>query len=274
MAKHRKFSVVCHNVKKDSRDQWIKVLGPTKEFTAAVEEYPDQPGCYHLQCFVEFPNPRNKMSVLNELQNATKRLCVPRPMGEERAWGRVQVDVMRGTMDQGHKYLTNPDKDKPLGDAKRQRTSECECRECGHRFDIKSLLEDKNLCYKCDGEIFDRENPHMVPWHLRQIADIVDYAEAAGYFDTVRRRVVALVDEHKSRWDTFCTLCVSGNHTWDEVQMMTSDTLPTFHSIQWPQVEKYISHPNVREYLKMMIIYYPSVLEKSLKERYLKKYHN
>lgn len=151
--KYRSWCIVVHNVSPDSRDGLIKVLGPCVEYTASVEEYPHQPGGYHCHMFVRYPNQRHPKGFLKELKTKTKKFVVPVPPGETRDWGRVQLRVMKGTMDQAHKYLTDPVKDKPVGDAKRSRNSRFTCRTCGlgledHHGHV-TTPEGQIYCMKC-----------------------------------------------------------------------------------------------------------------------------
>lgn len=140
MGKHRKFSIVCHNVRSDSRDYFIRYVRDARESTVSVEEYPDTPGNYHCHIFVEFPNPRSRMSVLRYFEKHTQ--VVQKPVNEDRAWGRVQVDIMYGTMNQAEQYLVNPLKDKPVGDSKRQR-------RCCTKCELREPYDWNDRCYRC-----------------------------------------------------------------------------------------------------------------------------
>ena len=117
MSKHRQFSIVLHNVISTSKttvEDFVASLNPTNS-VVALEPYPDQDG-FHIHIFLKFPNRRSFTSVLNLFKTFAKSPLVlaPKPEGEERSWGRVQVDQMRGSFDQAVSYLTNPKKDKPV----------------------------------------------------------------------------------------------------------------------------------------------------------------
>lgn len=115
MSKSRQFSIVLHNVKSDSKgqvDSYVSSLQPLQS-VSALEPYNDQEG-HHVHIFLRFSNPRSFKSVLNMFQNFSTSIVAPRPEGEERSWGRVQVDQMRGSFDQATNYLTSPNKVKAL----------------------------------------------------------------------------------------------------------------------------------------------------------------
>jgi len=114
-SKLRQFSVVLHNVQSSSKPQavsFVQSFNPLSH-VVALEPYPDQDG-YHLHIFVKFGAPRSFKGVLSSFENFSKTILEPKPEGEERAWGRVQVDQMRGSFAQATSYLTNPTKDKPV----------------------------------------------------------------------------------------------------------------------------------------------------------------
>ena len=114
--KYRQFSIVIHNVKENIQAIVEKHNAQkVKEMLMSVEPNPQGDGS-HLHLFIQYPNQRSFKSVLNEYTKLAKRLTTPKPEGEERAWGRVQVDVMRGRMDQAHAYLRGDTKDKPTGE--------------------------------------------------------------------------------------------------------------------------------------------------------------
>lgn len=115
MSRIRQFSIVFHNVKHDSKlsvENYFTALSPTK-LLVAMEPYPQEEG-FHIHVFVSFGNPRSFKSVLASCESFSKKIVSPRPEGEERSWGRVQVDQMRGTFEQATAYLTVPQKKKEV----------------------------------------------------------------------------------------------------------------------------------------------------------------
>lgn len=175
MGKHRKFSVVCHNVRPDSRDYFIHYVRDARESTVSVEEYPDTPGHFHVHVFVEYPNPRSRMSVLRYFEKHTQ--VVQKPVNENRSWGRVQVDIMYGTMTQAEQYLVAPLKQKPVGDAKRQKKCciNCGFREpysysdncfrCHHGPDMIAEMEEDHKRELRNNKYFD----HMADWNAERL---------------------------------------------------------------------------------------------------------
>lgn len=116
-SKIRQFSIVLHNVLESSKasvESFCLTMNPTSH-VVAYEPYPDQDG-FHCHIFIKFQNSRAFKSVLRSFENLMKSpsIMAPKPEGEERSWGRVQVDQMRGTFEQATAYLTNPKKDKPV----------------------------------------------------------------------------------------------------------------------------------------------------------------
>lgn len=115
MSKLRQFSIVLHNVRPDTKpivESFVATFDPVKS-VVAYEPYPEQDG-YHCHIFVKFKNSRGFKSTLSHFEIFSKSIIAPKPEGEERSWGRVQVDQMRGTFEQATAYLTNPKKDKPV----------------------------------------------------------------------------------------------------------------------------------------------------------------
>jgi len=115
MSKFRQFSIVLHNVSSTSKpivEDYVSSLSPTNS-VVALEPYPDQDG-FHIHIFLKFTNSRSFKSVLNLFKTFAPTVHAPKPEGEERSWGRVQVDQMRGTFEQAVAYLTVPKKDKPV----------------------------------------------------------------------------------------------------------------------------------------------------------------
>lgn len=151
--KHRQFSVVVHNVDEEKTQAIIRdyVSKKAKEYVMSVEPYPQGDG-HHLHLFIQYKNQRSFTAVLNELEKLRDRFIVPRPEGEERAWGRVQLDPMRGRFNQCEAYLNGETKAKPIGDVLRGRVKPCFRR---HRFtarigDYKNIEE---FCYRCGSNV-------------------------------------------------------------------------------------------------------------------------
>lgn len=113
--KYRKYSIVIHNVNKHSNDIVRQYASISKEYIMSIEPYPQGDG-YHLHLFIQYRNPRSFKSVLSELETFKTKIVVPRPAGEERDWGRVQIDVMKGSFEQAKRYLQGATKDKPIGE--------------------------------------------------------------------------------------------------------------------------------------------------------------
>lgn len=113
--KLRQFSIVLHNVREDSKpaiESFVSTFEPMSS-VVALEPYPDQEG-HHCHIFIKFRHSRGFRSTLQHFEMFSKSVLDPKPEGEERSWGRVQVDQMRGTFEQATAYLTNPKKDKPV----------------------------------------------------------------------------------------------------------------------------------------------------------------
>lgn len=104
---------MIHNVLPDCKQAVVRHLVSAKRSAVALEPYKEQEG-FHVHIQVEYPNARHFSSVLKEFENFAKVIVAPRPDGEERSWGRVQIDQMRGTFEQATEYLTNPRKSKPI----------------------------------------------------------------------------------------------------------------------------------------------------------------
>jgi len=109
---------VIHNVDPEKTQAIVaNYVKEVKEYVMSIEPYPQGDG-YHLHLFVAYRNQRSFQSVLKELQALSKQIQTPRPEGETRDWGRVQLDVMRGTFKDCVDYLQGVTKDKPLGEVK------------------------------------------------------------------------------------------------------------------------------------------------------------
>lgn len=95
MAKYRGFSIVLHDVhkgqqaKSDVQDK-VQTLS-WRQFVIAEEPYVHQDGS-HIHLFLQLRSPRTFKSVLGDMVSFWKS-------------GRVQVDVMRGAMTDGCKYV-------------------------------------------------------------------------------------------------------------------------------------------------------------------------
>jgi hypothetical protein len=114
--KFRQYSIVFHNVDKQKCYQVLgQYVKEAKEYVVSVEAYPQGDGS-HAHLFIQYKNQRSFKSVLKELEVLKKKFIVPRPPGEERDWGRVQLDVMRGRFNQAEAYLNGETKDKPTGE--------------------------------------------------------------------------------------------------------------------------------------------------------------
>ncbi len=124
MTKHRQFTLVIHNVRSEIQNEVKDYAQKAKEYVMSVEPYPESDG-YHLHLFIQYTNPRSFKSVLAEVQRFAKTVTTPRPPGEERDWGRVQCDIMRGKFQQAHDYLKGLTKDKPTGEVISGRTKCC-----------------------------------------------------------------------------------------------------------------------------------------------------
>jgi len=113
MSRPRGFSIVFHNVKNDSKppvERYFNSLSPV-QLLVAMEPYGESPG-HHIHVFVSFKNARQFKVMLDKCLKFSESIVSPKPEGEERDWGRVQVDQMRGTFEEATKYLTAPKKEK------------------------------------------------------------------------------------------------------------------------------------------------------------------
>lgn len=149
--KHRQFCIVIHNVKKEceSTVQDYNVQ-KAKESILSVEPNPQGDG-FHLHVFIQYQNQRSFKSVLREYEQLAKRITEPRPQGEERAWGRVQVDVMRGRFDQAEAYLAGATKDKPTGTIHKLKSKVCCVRQrYASVADIGNKNKIESFCRLCN----------------------------------------------------------------------------------------------------------------------------
>lgn len=136
MTRIRSFCIVFHNVKDDSKpsiERFFNAFGPT-QMLCAIEPYPEDEG-FHVHVFVCFKNPRQFAVMLSKCEEFSTKVVAPRPEGEERDWGRVQVDRMRGSFEQATEYLKNPKKDKicdpDVTEVKNPDKDEIKCDVCG-----------------------------------------------------------------------------------------------------------------------------------------------
>lgn len=121
MSKYRQYSIVIHNVSQEKVYDIIEsYVQKAKEYTMSVEPNPQGDG-KHLHLFIQFKNQRSFKSVLRELQQLSLRIQEPKPPGEERDWGRVQLDIMKGNFAQATAYLKGETKDKPVGEVKSEK---------------------------------------------------------------------------------------------------------------------------------------------------------
>ena len=167
--KHRQFCIVIHNVKKECESIVNEYNAQkAKESILSVEPYPEGNG-QHLHLFIQYPNQRSFKSVLREYEMLAKRITEPRPTGEERAWGRVQVDIMRGRFDQAEAYLAGATKDKPTGTIHKLKSKPCcvrqryaSIKDIGNKNKIETFCRLCNRtdcpgccpgCFRCDEKI-------------------------------------------------------------------------------------------------------------------------
>lgn len=158
MGKFRSFCIVIHNVRPDCKPTVVQHVSGAKRSAVALEPYPDQDG-FHVHIQVEYANQRHFNSVLKEFQGLSQRIVSPRPDGEERSWGRVQCDQMRGTFEQATAYLTNPRKSKPVDgqvavDDPDARAREFMLRKCRHGYYEDGMTRLSEWCMNgCVGDI-------------------------------------------------------------------------------------------------------------------------
>jgi len=146
--KYRQFCIVIHNVKENIQHIVEQHnVQKTKEMLMSVEPNPKGDG-FHLHLFIQYPNQRSFKSVLNEYNKLAKRLTMPKPIGEERAWGRVQVDVMRGRFDQANAYLQGDTKDKPTGEVISIKKKPC-WRQMRYTKKIGDRKNMEEFCRRC-----------------------------------------------------------------------------------------------------------------------------
>jgi len=149
--KHRQFSITIQNVDKEKTQAKLKELVDTfKEYSYSIEPYNHQEG-HHLHLFIQYPNQRYYKAVLKEYEKWKVNILADRPQGEERQWGRVHLEIQKGTLEQCEAYLKGETKNKLLGEVNTGRTM-----ECYRRFRYKSstctgpLEEFCQLCSRSD----------------------------------------------------------------------------------------------------------------------------
>ena len=171
MSTFRQYSIVVHNVDNEKTQGIVEnyVRKNAKEYVMSVEAYPQGNG-FHLHLFLQYPNQRHFKKVLKEVEALAKEFITPRPEGETRGWGRVQLDVMRGRFSQADEYLQGFTKDKPTGEVLKGEQKPCRRRI---RKPGKGQYEEccgicwSNICMGCcQGCIICDENH---PWFDNEI---------------------------------------------------------------------------------------------------------
>lgn len=116
-SKIRKYNVVFHNVDNEKAQATLLkyVDAKAKEYLLSVEPNPRGDG-YHAHLTIEYKVQRYFKPVLKELQKMIVPAITPRPEGETRCWGRIQLEPTRGTLQDNLAYLQGETKDKPLGE--------------------------------------------------------------------------------------------------------------------------------------------------------------
>ena len=152
MSKFRQYCIVFHNVENEKSQAIVKNYASkiAKEYVMSVEPYPEGDG-FHLHLFVQFTSQRYFKTVLKEITKLSKDFITPRPQGETRSWGRVQLDVMRGRFTQADAYLQGFTKDKPTGEVLKGEQKPCRrrIRETGQGIEECCGICWSNLCMGC-----------------------------------------------------------------------------------------------------------------------------
>lgn len=152
MSKFRQYSIVIHNVENEKSQAKIKEYAQknAKEYVMSVEPYPQGNG-FHLHLYVQYQNQRGFKSVLKEIEKLSKDFITPKPPGEDRSWGRVQLDVMRGRFSQATAYLQGETKDKPTGEVLSGELKPCRrrIRKTGTTYEEVCGICWSNLCMGC-----------------------------------------------------------------------------------------------------------------------------
>lgn len=145
--KHRQYSIVIHNVDPEKAQAIVeKYVQDAKEYVMSFEPNPKGNG-HHFHLFIQFKNQRSFRAVLRELQKLSARIISPRPEGETRDWGRVQLDVMRGTFQDCVAYLQGETKDKPTGEVQQG------------RHELQSVPDECSLRHGNEGRMYDPDCP-------------------------------------------------------------------------------------------------------------------
>lgn len=113
----RKFCIVQHQSNEASKQMWndfLVSMNPLEYLVSREPNPPENGEGFHIHIFVQFKNDRWSTKFFNYHSNNFHKLTTPRPEGEERAWGRLDVKPMRGSFKEATKYLVNPDKDKEV----------------------------------------------------------------------------------------------------------------------------------------------------------------
>jgi len=123
--KHRQFAITIQNVDNQKTQDKLKDLVQTfKEYSYSVEPYNHQEG-FHLHLFVQYPNQRYYKAVLKFMEDWKVSILADRPPDETREWGRVHIEIQKGTLNQCEAYLKGETKNKLLGEVLTGRTMEC-----------------------------------------------------------------------------------------------------------------------------------------------------
>lgn len=131
--KHRQFAITIQNVdQKKTQDKLQALLKNFKEYSYSIEPYNHQEG-FHLHLFAQYPNQRYFKAVLKEFEKWKVSILADKPQDEIREWGRVHIEIQKGTLKQCEAYLKGETKNKLLGDVNTGRTMECK-----RRFRYKS----------------------------------------------------------------------------------------------------------------------------------------
>lgn len=157
--KYRSYCIVIHNVQQDCQTKIENHYSSATKVVSSIEPYPENETQFHAHVFVSFSNPRSFRSVLNSSIQFARTITTPKPTGEERDWGRVQCDQMRGTFAEATSYLQGATKDKPIGKISTKGKYDCIIcgRDCRHDHFIQSYTG-LNVCMAC-------------PWRVKEVHD-------------------------------------------------------------------------------------------------------
>ncbi len=145
-----KWSIVIHNINPDKMDL-VKNYekSKTKEYICSAEPYPEEIEKYHLHLYIEYISQRSKSATIKSMQQLSRKIQMPRPPGELRDWGRVDVKVMQGEFHHADSYLKGETKDKPTGEITHEKRKECK-RMWRYIKKYTQMEEFCNLCKKTD----------------------------------------------------------------------------------------------------------------------------